>query len=299
MRISTTIGTNGGCFCLVSPTVSNDRAFAWYSTGTYAQSDVASFVVTGIDATSTAGVSVAKMGGLPFATGNLVDDTYRTAFRIVSVGVSGQYIGTPLNMAGQWVGYINPDGGNLNSNGGTAYNIPALSNLPGFKTASVTKSKFTLVTPALDLDGQAWFRPAEEYIANRTGTMCYPWAHATIQSGTSVGAAIQNGEAPILLMLTGGVPGQAVVFDVIIHVEMLSKTAYLTPSHSDEVAAKGIIDLAAKSNSSPSWHPSAPALMNGLASILQAGTRVVTTMGPPLVRQMGRLAITAAPLAIM
>lgn len=297
MRVSTTIGTNGCTFILISPSIANDRAFAWYGGGSYTPSDVAAFVATATNTTTTVGVTAVSMTGLPLNATQVVSDDFRAAFRIVSVGVSGQYIGTPLNMAGQWIGYINPDGSTLNSGAGTSFNVPSLSNLPGFKTAAVTKSKFSLVTPPLDLEGQQWFRPAESFINNNTGGYAYPWARETINGGTINGASVSNGEAPILLLLTGGVAGQGVVYDVIVHLEMVTKTAYLTPSHIDEVAAKAIVDLANKSNASPTWHPTAKQLMDGLVSVISHGTRMVTAVAP-VARQMGRLAITAAPLAI-
>lgn len=291
MRISTVIGTNGGAFIVVSPCIASDRAFAWYSGVGYTQSDGAIFTVSSTDTTATPGVFPAYMSSLPFNDTNLIDPANRMSARIVSVGVRGTYTGTALNMAGTWNALISPDGSTVK---GVTSNIVSLSSSPAFKTAAVTRKPMTLVTGPIDYNGYEWCSPdtRQSTLGNIRN---YPWSGENLEPGTP---SIENGQTPIFLMLSGGVAGQGVVFEIIAHFEYSGKLATgLTPSHNDEIAAKGVLSVASAANQSSSWRPSYDQLLKGLKGVYQMGTHVYEAgrAAAPLLRGAAR----AAPLLLM
>lgn len=296
MRISTTIGTNGGCFVLVSPCSANDHAFAWYSTSTYDRSDSAAFTLSGSATSSTTGVLSAYMSALPFSSSQLWGENNRMSSRIVAVGVKGQYTGAPLYMSGTWNGFLSPDGTCLRTDQGDANNsIPNLSGSPAFKDTPVTKKPMMLATGPFDYEGYSWknhFEVMTSGGSNGTATAStYPWSTV----GTTTNPAYYAGCMPILLMLTGGTAGQGVVFDIIVHIEYSGKLCTaLTPSHYDETAARAALTSATAVNQSSAWHPSFQQVVNGLTSVLQMGTQVVRTA-----RTMAPIARAAAPLLLM
>lgn len=293
-RISTTIGTNGGCFIVISPCIANNLAFAWYSSSGYQQSDSATFTITSTNTTTTPGVQAQVLGGLPFSSTQLGLPENRMSARIVSVGVRAQYTGTTLNEAGTWNGLIAPDGSDMTQN---VNSIPNISNVPGFKWRRVTKQPITMVTGPLDHEGYEWCRPDAKEAGTQADlqTACYPWATEGIIGSPSTAL---NGQCPIFLMLTGGVLGQGVVFEVIAHIEYSGKLCYaMTPSHNDEVAAKAVLTSATKVNQSSSWRPDVGQLTSGLAEVLKMGTHLYSAAktAAPVLGAMAR----AAPLMIM
>lgn len=270
-RISTTIGANGGCFLVVSPCVANDTAFAWYGGGAYNLSDHALIAPTATNTSLTAGVTAQNMTGLPWASMDLQSPYNRMSARIVSVGVKAQYTGTKLNEAGTWNALISPDGVDIT---GASNNIAALSNVPGFKWSPVTKKPVVLTSGPLDYEGYEWCAPDVRSAGSVPAVANYPWAN---EGMLSAAPAAMNGACPIFLMLTGGVAGQGVVFEIIVHAEYTGKLCTaLTPSHNDETAAKAVLSASTAVNSSSTWHASLSNLTSGLAEILQTGTKLVT-----------------------
>lgn len=284
MRISTVVGTNGGCFLLVSPCLVNNQAFAWYSTTGYVQADNAAFTVTGTNASTGVGVVAANMATIPWSNAQFADVANRMGGRIVAVGVKAMYTGTALNMSGTWNAVINHDGTSLNDLvGGSSYNIPNLSNERGFKTAPVTRKPMVVTSGPLDY---------QAYDFNE-GTDTYPWSVGQMNGQTGG----SNGAAPIFIMLTGGVANQGVIFDIIAHFEYVGKLANsITPSHLDENAARALLAASVASNQSSNWHPTFGQLMNGLKTAFTTGTQIVSAVrsAAPLLRG----AAAAAPLLL-
>lgn len=274
--INATIGTNGVCVCYVSPTFVNDRAFAWYSTSTYAATDGAFSVGAPgtTNVSTTTGISVAYLSNLPYSS-FFFDVNKQASARIVAIGVKGYYTGTALNMAGLWHGFVQPDGGDVSMNA-----LSALSSLPGYKTQPMSRKPTRLSCGPLDFEGYEWSRPGSLGLVS-TGyasqTRTYPWTDTPLGVENSLAFTGENGVCPIVLAVTGGVAGQNVTFEICAHIEYTGAgITSQTISHTDEIAAKSLLATSSRMLATPTgWAPSPSALLSGLKSTVKNATQLI------------------------
>lgn len=301
LRIQSTIGTNGCSFVLICPTVISDAPFGYTNNFDYVQSDSAAVIVDPASGAIGGHVKSFEMG-LPFSSNHFFEKTNRMGARIVAVGVSATYTGTQLNMSGTWNAMISPDGSSLASSWDNFGNsLPKISTEPGFKSKAVSRAAVKLVSGPLDEEEQGWFSgPSVNDSAVALQTAWYPWARGEPLYYPWTGQVHQapRGACPMLVMLSGGVSGQGVIYDVCVHVEYIGKpVSATTRSHQDDIAAKAVLTQKARDNSTSSWGSSVSSLLRGVGDVLTTGSHIVTTAGRYAAPAL-RIAGAAAPLLL-
>jgi hypothetical protein len=102
IRGEASIGDANFGFIAVNPSIANDSVSVWYTNSAYSQTDVQFLSATN---TLLAGVSTANINtpytGTQFSSGNAsTSSASKLRGRVVSCGISAEYVGTDLNKSG-------------------------------------------------------------------------------------------------------------------------------------------------------------------------------------------------------
>lgn len=218
-RIMMTAGDKGFGFVAFSPCLANDYPTIAYS------SSATLFVTSAVSTSSaTAGVTVAALDKLPYASGNLtgtLSAANSVAGRIVSYGIKVNYIGTELNKGGVYYRYVSLDREPVN--GATADILGA------FNTCTirpVDRQEMVAVVNPLN-DHEIAYSNEDQ---NDNDYVLYPYANSETGTATTVPAIG-------CIVVAGTTAGNTFEVQVIEHVEYIGKAAqpFLSETRTDVV----------------------------------------------------------------
>lgn len=273
MTLAVAAGSTGFGFIVVSPTVMNDQAFAWYTNSNFAGTDV-TFTPNGNNSTSTTGVASANMTGLPYDHAYYTLTNKSASARLVSVGIKVRSTHALLSRQGQYFANIMPDGTDA-----VGVTYAEYARYPGAIIRPIDGRAVTLTTGPLDTIGYEWLNPYAIYL-NSGGTLTdgYPWCNKDEGIGFNNGVTnYRNGLAPIAIVMTGCTAGQTFLADIIVHMEVCGRQlqGLATQSHNDEVAAKAMLTVANKARQSSPTGPTVTGIIEGVSHTLQSATGLV------------------------
>lgn len=223
------IGTAGVGFIALAPTLANDFAAYWYSTGTFAGSSITATMV------ATTGVAPAAIPNLPFTRANLTfeDATYYTTAvqgRIISAAISLKYIGTELNRGGRVICYASPDHQSID--GLNAANLGSRAEAE-FSTPNDNRDKCWINSYGIN-DVEFSYCEAGTDVSGNAATILRTYPLSNGEPLSSALADITYG-APIIGAIITGEPLNQYEFEIIEHVEYigLSAQSRLTENSAD------------------------------------------------------------------
>lgn len=237
-RFALTAHTGGTAGFYISPCLANDNFTIWATDGSAA---FAPFVASSSNTAPAGWVGINNNS--PFS-GSALGSPGALEGRIVSVGFRVTYTGNVSSMAGTFSCYVDPSHACVNNSNFTASAISAaletrycrISDRPfeqGFTVVNASEQQYT----------------GAQYVSrydNKTNwlTALYPWSCGTdinCLSANQVGA-LQNGGAPIVVIIQAAAAGATFYVEYIQHIEYVGKSASygLTVSHNDHNAANMI-----------------------------------------------------------
>lgn len=257
LRFDATVGTAGIGFVMITPTIANDLAYAWYTQGAFTGS-TAAITSTGTAACSTIGVTAAVMSNLPYtnltlnpgATTGANVNLLANRGRIVSVGVSASYTGTELNMGGLMYCYTDPQHGNQQGS------TPGVIGQRGEADVSnVSRDKCWLMCSAVDTDELDF--PEISTTPSSHINAFYPFSKSSFLDAAAASGPIYNGAAPMIIMFTG-TPLNTVHIEIVQHTEYIGPIteAKTSPSIMDSVGTMTVLSAANAVPRMKQAHPS-------------------------------------------
>jgi hypothetical protein len=240
------IGTAGVGFVLVAPCLANNMPSLFVTNAAYTGT---STLIISATNTLVPGIAPLSVTGTPFLANNFVgvnDGQPNVVGRIVSAGLSLQYVGTLMNTSGVVYALRDPAHNNVSLTGTGGITGASAQSLGSRNEASVcpfTSEKCTVVDFSADMDETGYPFPNQGVGFPRSAThSIYPYCNSNdsygLLSGLAFGqysAAGFNVGAPTSLILFTGVPGSAVQFEYMQHAEYVGPGAasLVTSTESD------------------------------------------------------------------
>lgn len=242
LRFSVTAGTAGYAFIAFSPCLANNGACVTFSTSAFTGTSTVGCT------SATTGVATLEMATLPYSSTDMRDLTEggnpAVVGRIVSAGLSVQYIGQSQLRGGVTRSYTDPNHGNLF---GQQF---AQNSATGVAVQTVSDRKRKYVLSAIDTD--EWEYSTGEIVPQEM--LYYPYSQGKALNNTDT----HIGGAPFFWDMTT-TPGNSVFCEIIVHCEYIGRISgpRLTPSHADSAGFEKVAAASAKVNSLRAARPEA------------------------------------------
>lgn len=233
------VGTNGFGFISVSPTVANDPPSLNYTTAAFTGGDTN---VLNSSNVPIAGVEQGFAQNLPFATSTIAPanndyQAYATG-RIISAGLRVNYIGTELNLGGEY--YIYSDANHYDTTGNSANSLGTYAEC---RIQPVTRTKVFLTSGPISDEECSYPEQAGNQTAATIAERKYPWSRGmNIQNQSGGISTSTSGPCPMVIAFTG-TAGNPFHFDYIIHTEFVGLPAQgaLTKNSADPVGLANVM----------------------------------------------------------
>lgn len=276
-RFDIAVGTQGIGFLTVAPTVANDIYCFVHSTaaftGSNGPSDVTFAALTGVPATT--GVIASKMGNLPYSAATLTTSTLGEApqahGRIISTSFSASYTGTTLDQSGLFFCYSDPAHDNVSS-----YSLNTLGARTECEITGVTREKcwvtcYPITHNECQYDRESTLNTsfvslttAQGQRSNLITSVCpfsdgdYYNTSAAAVTAASISSSIPA--APMVLIISGAVPGSTVHIEVVTHAEYIGYACEgrTTSSGFDSVGTETLLAALGKLPALKQSKPTAP-----------------------------------------
>jgi hypothetical protein len=236
-RFTVTTGTAGVGYVSLSPTLANNEAVAYYTTGTFTGSTTQALSAND---TLQTGISTATMSNLPYSATQLTGGADKEAAvvigRIVSCGLRITYTGTTSNESGTFYVYSDPLHENYTVVGS---NAAGLGLLPDCEVCSITREPCELSVYPIDGNESSY---ANSWQTSSLTPLLYPYSMNTTSFGSGgftrvTNIAGVNAGVPVAgIYFTGAQSGATYLVEIITHAEYVGAApgSAVTPSDSDQ-----------------------------------------------------------------
>jgi len=279
-RFDAVIGSGGLGYVLISPTLGNNTTLARYTLATFAGTTN----LTG--STGVVGVTTATAPS-PYTYAQLTDSGSAGAIpaiegRMVSCGVSAQYIGTELNRGGLVYCFVDPGHESLEN-----ITLQTLASRLECSVERTMEGKCWINTSAISSTESEFPEIAQAASVADAGLLgVYPYSQ-----GNPIDTFTVTNGAPIMCIAFTGTVGNSYHIEIIQHMEYIGvlTEGKTTPNSLDEQGFGRVLEVV---NKLPSLKTSHPKKSIG-ALALMALKDVVKEHGPAMIEAGGKMALAA------